>query len=180
MSATRPQTVAYIATSIDGFIAKADGALDWLPEPPSGEDYGWADFIAEIDAIVMGRHTFETVLGFDAWSYEGTPVLVLSSTLRAVPAHLSAKAEVACMEPQDLLADLAKRGYERVYIDGGKTIQSFLRHDLLDELVITTIPILLGGGIPLFGPLDQPLRWEHASTQVLSGGLVKATYRRPR
>jgi dihydrofolate reductase len=171
-------TTVYIATSLDGFIARPDGAIDWLGEPDGYEDYGWAAFISAIDAIVMGRTTFEQVLGFDGWPYEGTPLTVLSTTMTHVPEQLRGKAEVSSLHPRELLAHLAARGCQRVYVDGGKTIQSFLREDLIDELVITTLPVLIGQGIPLFGRLGADMTWNHVSTKTFEKGLVKNHYRR--
>jgi dihydrofolate reductase len=178
MSTARAESVVYIATSLDGFIARSDGGIDWLPTPPEGEDFGWAAFIADIDAIVMGRKTFETVLSFGIWPYEGTPLFVLSSTLSAVPEHLAGKAECLCLEPTALMAHLAERGYRRIYVDGGQTIQGLLREGLLDELIVTTIPVLIGSGIPLFGALPADIVWRHLGTETLTGGLVRSRYRR--
>ena len=188
MTPDRPQTVVYVGTSLDGFIARPDGGIDWLdlPEPESdsegpAEDYGWAEFIATIDAMVMGRATFELLLGLDTWHYGEIPVTVLSRTLEAVPEHLAGKARVSSLGPHEVLAELAGQGARRVYVDGGRAVQSFLALDLIDELVVTRLPILIGEGIPLFGPLDGDLRWEHRSTRVYeAGGLVKSTYRRAR
>ena len=180
MTSSRPDFVVYIAASLDGFIAREDGGIDWLPMPPEGEDFGWSEFIADIDAIVMGRKTFEQVLAFGVWPYEGTPLLVLSSTLTQVPEHLAGKAECVNLALPELTDALAGRGYRRVYVDGGQTIQSLLREGLVDELIVTTIPVLIGGGIPLFGPLDADIRWDHASTETLGGGLVRSRYRRAR
>jgi dihydrofolate reductase len=176
---TRPTTVVYIATSLDGFIARPDGAIDWLG-PPEGEDYGWAEFIAAIDAIVMGRVTFEQVVSFGVWRYEGTPLTVLSRSLKNVPDHLKGKAEISTKEPITLLEHLAARGCKRVYVDGGKTVQIFMRADLIDELVITRIPVLIGQGIPLFGPLDGDFFNDTATTESFAAGLVKSSYRRRR
>ena len=173
----RPATTVYIATSLDGFIARSDGAIDWLGEPDPENDYGWSDFFPTIDAIVMGRVTFEQVLTFGQWFYEETPLIVLSQTLTDVPEHLSGKAEVSSLSPVALLEHLAERGARRVYIDGGRTIQSFLRSGLIDEMVITTIPVLIGDGIRLFGSLDADITWEHISTTTFDTGLVKSHYR---
>ena len=177
----RPKTTVYIATSLDGFIARPDGAIDWLggPEDDGDEDYGWADFISAIDAIVMGRTTFEQAAGFDGWPYEGMPPLtVLSTTMTQVPEPLQGKAEISSLPPRALLEYLAARGCQGVYVDGGKTIQSFLREDLIDELVVTTLPVLIGQGIPLFGRLDADMAWKHISTKTFERGLVKNHYRR--
>lgn len=176
----KPKTTVYIAKSLDGFIARLDGSIDWLGEPEEGEDYGWAEFIATIDTIVMGRVTFEQVLTFGTWPYEGTPVVVLSTTLRSAPEGLQGKVELSSLEPRELVRALNERGFGRIYVDGGKTIQSFLRDDLIDELIITTLPVLIGQGIPLFGPIDSDMAWEHRSSQVFERGLVKCSYRRCR
>jgi dihydrofolate reductase len=180
----RPSTVVYVATSIDGFIARPDGGLDWL-EPPGGEPDEetlalWAQFLGSIDHMVMGRKTFDTVLGFGEWPYDGVHVTVLSRTLQAVPAHLSDRADVSALAPRDLLRHLADQGRERVYVDGGQVIQGFLGEDLVDELILTRIPVLLGTGIPLFGDLEADLRWDHVDTRILAGGLVQTRYQRRR
>lgn len=180
MLETRPATVVYVATSIEGFIARPDGAIDWLGEPENGEDFGWVEFIGTIDRIVMGRKTFEQVVSFDSWPYEGTPVTVLSATLDSLPEDLRGKAELSSLDPEALLEQLAKQGCSKVYVDGGKTIQTFLHADLIDELIITTIPILIGAGISLFGSLDKDLTWEHQHTKVFKAGLVQTGYRRIR
>lgn len=177
----RPETVVYIATSLDGFIARPDGAIDWLEstEPQvEGEDYGWAEFIASVDGIVMGRATFDQLLGFDQWIYGELPMTVLTTTRKQVPEHLRATVRLSDLEPAALLRDLGERGHRRLYVDGGKTIQSFLREGLIDELVITRLPVLIGQGIPLFGPLDGDIGWQHLRTQVYDNGLVKSSYRR--
>lgn len=180
MTTPRPTTTIYIATSLDRFIARPDGSIDWLTQPDDGEDFGWAEFIDTIDRIVMGRVTFEQVVSFGSWPYEGTPLTVLSSTISAVPAHLQGQAEVSSLSPQALLRQLADQGCKKVYVDGGTTIQSFLRDDLIDELVIATIPVLIGQGIPLFGPIDADMAWDHRSTQTFKHGIVMSSYRRRR
>ena len=157
---------------------RAGGEIDWLGEPEEGEDYGWAEFIASFDAIVMGRATFEQVLTFGIWPYEGTPFTVLSTTMKTLPEYIKGKAGVSSLPPHALLQHLAARGCKRVYVDGGKTIQSFMRAGLTDELIITRLLVLIGQGIPLFGPLDGDAAWEHLSTKPFEKGLVKSSYRR--
>jgi dihydrofolate reductase len=172
----------YIATSLDGFIARKDGSIDWLHsiQDPPGEDYGYAEFISRIDAIVMGRVTFETVLGFKGeWPYP-KPVYVLSSTLRRLPDGLEGKAVLLDLPLVQALARIARDGHQRFYVDGGKTIQRFLREDLIDRLIVTKIPILLGEGIPLFGPIGRDLVWTHLRTTPFANGLVKSEYERRR
>lgn len=168
----------YIAASLDGFIARADGSLDWLTEldNPEQTDYGYNDFISRIDAIVMGRGTYETVSRFATWPYT-KPVFVLSSTLNPENPP-GAKITVTALAPSELVKELDARGYHHLYIDGGKTIQSFLACDLIDELIITRVPVLLGTGIPLFGALAHELAFKHLETVVYKNGLVKSRYLR--
>ena len=146
----------YIATSLDGFIAKKNGSIDWLNEIPNpdGSDYGFSDFMNNIDAIVMGRNTFELVLTFDKWPYN-KPVFVLSRTLQRVSDNLKDKVELINCNPDEVVNLLNSRNYKNIYIDGGITIQKFLRNELIDEIIITRIPILLGRGIPLFAELAK-------------------------
>lgn len=174
--------IVYIGTSLDGYIADRDGGLDWLQRVPNPDhsDFGFADFMAGIDALVMGRITFETVCSFDVdWPYS-KPVFVLSSTLDDVPEALQGRAEIVSGSLPNVLETLHNRGLNRLYIDGGKTVQSFLAQDLIDELIITRVPILLGGGTSLFGSLAAPLELEHLSTDVLNGTIVQSHYRRKR
>jgi dihydrofolate reductase len=180
---TLPMTnYIYIATSLDGFIADKDGGLDFLDQIPNPEqsDFGFGDFMASVDALVMGSTTYETVLGFDiAWPYS-KPVFVLSNRLTEVPEELVGKVELMRGAPAAIVARLEQRGYGHLYIDGGAVIQSFLHADLIDELIITTMPVLLGGGAPLFGELAQPLWLEHVETNAFAGGQVMSRYRRVR
>ncbi len=153
----------FIATSLDGFIAPADGALDWLP-PGGGEPHGYDDFMATVDALVIGRKTFETVLTFDSWPYGEKPVFVLSTrTLAAAPVG----AVVECMSgaPVEIVSRLAARGIRHVYVDGGITIQRFLEAGLIQRLIITRIPVILGSGIPLFGPVGRDITLRHVATR---------------
>lgn len=171
----------FIATSLDGFIARTDGSIDWLeaidPLVPPGEDMGYAEFMSTVDALVMGRSTFEMAMSFDPWPYGATPVVVLSSKLHALPVTAPATVSLHRGGPTALVADLAARGLTRLYVDGGLTIQSFLALHLIDELTITTIPVLLGSGKPLFGAVPADVRLEHVSTRAYEFGLVQTTYR---
>ncbi len=172
--------VVYIATSIDGYIADKQDKLDWLEEIPNPDniDCGWADFMARIDGIVMGRNTFETVCGFDCeWPY-CKPVFVLSNSLTSIPVKYRDKAELVNGELQNVLRKINKKGYSNLYIDGGMTIQNFLNEDLIDEMIITRMPILLGGGAPLFGDLATPLRFEHVKTEVFLNAMVQSHYKK--
>lgn len=170
---------AYIATSLDGFIAREDGDIDWLHSAGGSdekEDYGYADFMASVDALIMGRNTFETALGFGAWPYTGKRVVVLSSRPMSIPDDLADTVAASSAPPLALLSDLEKQGINHVYVDGGKTIQGFLRAGLINELTITRIPILIGKGIPLFGTLDRDIRLTHLHTQAYATGLVQSKY----
>ena len=171
----------YIATSLDGFIATSDGGIDWLMETsnPDKSDYGYADFMDNIDALVMGRNTFDKVLTFGEWSY-AKPVFVLSNTLTEVPESVVGKAEIVNGDIKQLIHKLNQQGYKNLYIDGGKAIQSFLKEGLIDEMIITRIPVLLGKGIPLFGEIDYSLKFKHIKTEVFNNTFVKSHYVRNR
>ena len=173
--------IVYIAASIDGYIAKKDGNIDWLMEVPNpnNSDYGFFEFMKRVDGVLMGKHTFETAAGFDQWIYN-KPVFVLSNTLKEVPPPFAAKAEIVSGDLKEVLKGLSSRGFNTLYIDGGKTIQSFMADDLIDELIITRIPIVLGSGIPLFDNNGLEQKFEHVSTQVYDNILVKSHYVRKR
>ena len=178
------KTSVYIATSFDGFIAREDGSLDWLPgndgESDESEDYGYSAFIASVDALVMGRHTFEMVMSFGGWHYGDTPVIVLSSRPDDIGKNLPRTVEVHHWSSREAVDHLAARGYQHLYIDGGVTIQGFLQTGLLDEIIVTRVPILLGRGIPLFGPLLQDIKLEHVETTAYESGMVQSCYRIPK
>jgi dihydrofolate reductase len=165
----------FIATSLDGFIARLDGALDWLPAD-GGEPHGYDEFIATVDAIVIGRKTFETVLTFEAWPYGTKPVVVVSSRPSALRAPDGALCDMMAGTPSEVVARLSARGFEHLYVDGGVTIQGFLEAGLIQRLIITRIPVLLGRGIPLFGPLSHDVRLEHVATRSYPSGMVQSEY----
>ena len=171
----------YIATSLDGFIATSDGSIDWLDEipNPSHSDYGYAEFMKGIDAIVMGRNTFEKVLSFGDWVYD-KPVFILSNTLTELPQDIIDKATIVRVEINKLIEQLNFQGYKNLYIDGGQTIQCFLKEDLIDEMIITVVPIILGDGFPLFGKLDKKLEFKHYKTEIYHQNIVKSHYLRKR
>lgn len=174
-----PTAHVFIATSLDGYIARKNDDIDWLTGFSShGEDHGYDTHIAEMDGIIMGRGTYEKVLAFDQWYYS-KPVLVLSQTLdpASVPAHLKGKVEISAATPEAAMAIATERGWQRVYADGGKLIQSFLRAGLIDDMIISRIPILLGDGIPLFGPLANDVTLDHLETKAFPSGLVQSHYR---
>ena len=160
---------------MDGYIARPDGALDWLP-PNGGEPHGYDEYIATVDAIVIGRNTYEIVLKFPGWPYGTKPVIVLSGTLTELKAPEGAICERMAGEPLEIVKQLADRGMNHLYIDGGITIQGFLRAGLMQRLIITRIPVLLGSGIPLFGSLAQDIRMEHVATRSYQSGLVQSEY----
>jgi len=174
------KTTVYVGTSLDGFIAREDGDIDWLVKFQNKEVHdSYQKFINKIDAIVTGRGTYEKVLGFPVWPYD-KKVFVLSTTLKQIPAELKEKVILLSMKPKEVLKYLSGEGFSNLYIDGGKVIQSFLKEDLIDELIITRVPVLIGTGIPLFGWLDNDLQFEHKQTDLYSDGLVKSCYERGR
>jgi dihydrofolate reductase len=169
----------FIAKSLDGYIAKSDGGLDWLINRDTrGEDHGYDNFIKDMDGIVMGRKTFEKVLTFEPWPYT-VPVVVMSASLspEQVLVALKDKVRIVNSRPSDLLKHLESLGWQKVYIDGGSIIQSFLREKLISDLVITTVPVLLGEGRKLFGSLDQEVSLTHIRTKAFPSGLVQSIYK---
>jgi len=177
---TRARAVVFIAASVDGYIARPDGRIDWLERMntrlPAGEDCGYASFMSDIDALVMGRRTFEQVLAFDAWPYD-KPVTVLSRRGVAVPAALQGRVTVSAEAPLALLERLGTQGVRRVYLDGGLAVQGFLREGLVDELTLTTIPVLLGGGRPLFGALPHDIELELIESRAWDFGFLQSRWR---
>jgi dihydrofolate reductase len=164
----------FIGTSLDGFIARMNGEFDFLP-PGGGEPHGYAEFMATVDALVLGRHTFETVLAFDAWPYGKKPVFVLSTrALAAAPPE--AVVERLSGEPPDIASQLDARGIRHVYVDGGITIQRFLQAGLIQRLIITRVPVLIGAGIPLFGAVRRDIVLRHVGTRQYASGLVQSEY----
>jgi len=170
----------YIGTSLDGFIADKNGGIDWLDSIPIPDnlDMGYDDFTSQIDALVMGRITFETVCGFDIdWPYQ-KPVFVLSNTLEEIPEKLRDKAHLVKGKLTDILEQIHQRGHYRLYIDGGVTIQSFLKEDLIDEMIITIIPVLLGSGSPLFSDLPKELEFACTRSEVYLNKIVQNHFKR--
>ena len=169
----------FIATSLDGFISRENGDIDWLEEfnktVPEGEDCGYKNFIKTVDVIVMGRKSFEKVLSFDQWPYT-QKVLVLTTRQISIPNHLKSRITPTSDSPSNLCKQLMAEGNQHVYIDGGITIQSFLREGLIDDLTMTTIPILLGKGLSLFGELSTDVKLVHKKTISFPFGAVQSTY----
>lgn len=174
------KTIVYIGTSLDGFIARKDGDIDWLTQFANEEAIqAYKEFMSRIDAIVIGRGTFEKVLSFPSWPYE-KKVFMLSTSIKQVPDILKDKVTVLSMKPKELLNYLSGKGFTSIYVDGGKVIQEFLKEDLIDELIISKTPVLIGSGIPLFDHLNRDLHFKHIQTQVSSNGLVRSYYERAR
>jgi dihydrofolate reductase len=165
----------FVGTSVDGFIARKNGALDFLP-PGGGEPHGYDEFMATVDALVIGRNTFETVLAFPSWPYGDKRVVVLSSRRIDFSGVRGAAVEQMAGAPAEIVAKLAGRGVQHIYVDGGITIQEFLRAGLVQRLTITRVPVLIGEGVPLFRSLPKDIRLRHAATQAYASGLVKSEY----
>lgn len=163
----------FIGTSLDGFIARVNGDFDFLPAG-GGEPHGYHEFMDTVDALVIGRNTFETVLKFEAWPYE-KPVFVLS-TRPIATAPAGAVVERLSGDPADIASQLDARGIQHAYIDGGVTIQRFLRAGLIQRLIITRVPVLVGTGIPLFGAVPKDIVLTHVATRHYASGLVQSEY----
>ena len=170
----------YIATSLDGFIARENGDLDWLDAAnaniPEGEDCGFFQFMESVDILLMGRKTYEKVLSFGMWPYGSTPVVVMSTNKIEFQNDLNQYVSCSSESPKELCERLANEGAKRLYIDGGKTIQSFLAENLITDLTITVIPVIIGQGIPLFKNLKKDIALEHVATRTFDFGFVQSTY----
>jgi dihydrofolate reductase len=174
-----PTAHVFIAASLDGYIARPDGGIDWLlARDDPAEDHGYDAFIADKEAIVMGRGTYEKALTFDAWYY-ARPVIVLSTRLAGtpVPAALRGKVRFTAAPPAELMRELDRQGVRRVYVDGGRVVQAFLREGLVEDMVVTTVPVLLGAGRPLFGPVPHEVGLELVASRTFPSGLVQSTLR---
>lgn len=171
----------FIATSVDGFIARHNGSIDWLNKANEsvtpGEDCGYQKFMADVDALVIGRNTFEQVITFDPWPYGSTPVVVLSRREIALPLTLPPNVSVSNETPGALVIRLAESGVKKIYVDGGLTIQRFLAAGLINDMTVTVVPVLLGSGKPLFGPLPTDVALVHEGTITFEFGFVQNRYR---
>jgi dihydrofolate reductase len=165
----------FVGTSVDGFIARSNDDLDWLPEG-GGEPHGYNEFFASVDALVIGRKTFDKVLTFGSWQYGTKRVVVLSSHPVDLTAAAGGIVEQMGGEPAGIVRRLAATGSHHLYVDGGITIQRFLRAGLVQRLVITRVPVLIGDGIPLFGSLPSDVRLRHIATRSFASGLVQSEY----
>ncbi len=177
----------YIAISVDGFIARTDGSVDWLhaygnQEAEMGDDadMGFNNFIESIDCMIMGRGCMEAISGFnlspEQWPYRDARVIVLSKTLPEPPENLKDHVEMFSGDVSELVENLEREGYQHAYVDGGKTIQSFLNLKLITDMSLTQIPVLLGEGIPLFGKTNQDIRLEKTKAKVFLNDLVQIHY----
>jgi dihydrofolate reductase len=164
----------FVGTSVDGFLARRNGDFDFLLEG-GGEPHGYNEFLASVDTILIGRMTFEKVLTLTPWPYVDKRVVVLSSR----PVDVSSAGGVVDLmsgAPTEIVSQLAATGARHVYVDGGITIQGFLRAGLIQRLVITRVPVLIGDGIPLFGSLPRDVRLRHVATRQYASGLVQSEY----
>ena len=169
----------YIATSLDGFIARPDGALDWLngwQASAQDGDYGYQAFMDSVDVIVIGRATFETVLSFGQWPYAKKVVVLSSRPAPDLPLLAQEQIEWLGLAPRALVDHLAAQGAQHLYVDGGKTVQGFLNAGLIDEIILTRIPILIGAGIPLFGAVTHDIRLHAIETRQFDSGMVQTRY----
>ncbi len=164
----------FVGTSVDGFIARLDGTFDFL-DAGGSEPHGYEEFMATVDALVIGRNTYEVVLAFGGWAYGNKPVFVLS-THPLAPAPAEAIVEHMSGDPAEIVAQLTARGIQHIYVDGGITIQRFLRAGLIQRLILTRVPVLIGSGIPLFGALPHDILLKHVATRQYTGGLVQSEY----
>ena len=167
-----------MAISLDGFVARKNHALDWLmKQKTQNEDHGFDEFLANIDVIVMGSGSFKTVLGFDQWPYQ-KPVVVMSRQLSQedVPAELQSKVDITDLQPQAVMDSMKAKGWNRVYVDGGAVVQSFIREGLIADLKLAIVPILIGDGIRLFGELDTDIDLTLTGTKPFPSGLVEMRY----
>ncbi|MGZ4835721.1 MAG: dihydrofolate reductase family protein [Terriglobales bacterium] len=165
----------FVGTSLDGFIARRNGAYDFLP-PGGGEPHGYDEFMASVDTIVIGRNTFETVLPLEQWPYKHKRVVVLSSRTLELSAVRGSMVEQMAGRPAEIVSTLAATGAKHVYVDGGITIQEFLRAGLIQRLTITRVPVLIGDGIPLFGTVPHDIRLHHVATRQYPSGMVQSEY----
>lgn len=170
----------FIAISLDGFIARSNDQLDWLDaagEKNSKEDYGYHQFLSSIDCIVMGRRTFEKVASFPEWPYTNKRVIILTKTLKKVPKDFDDKVSLFNGNIELLAIELQSYGFKNIYVDGGITIQSFIRAELLNEITLTQIPIILGKGLPLFAEVSKDVKLKLISSQSYATGFVQSKYR---
>ena len=175
MTTTPPfEGCIFLGLSVDGFIARPDGDLSWLTSRgEAAGDAGFTPFMESVDALIMGRHTYQAIAAISEWPYLGRPIHVLSSNL---PADVDPRVRVHS-EFAAAVQTLTDEGYERVYIDGGATAREFLAAGLISEMTLSRVPVLIGQGAPFFGQLPDDISLEHVRTDVLDGGMVQTAYR---
>jgi dihydrofolate reductase len=168
----------YIATTVDGFIARENGSVDWLPtgEGTNSEDYGYHSFMNSVDALVMGRNSYELVRTIGAWPYGDKPVIILTTRDLDIPENISNTVSQISGSPSEIVQRLTEKGYQHLYIDGGKTIQGFISAGLIQTLIITKVPVLIGCGLPLFGALPHDIHLKHLETLHFDNGFVQSQY----
>ncbi|MBA2268268.1 MAG: dihydrofolate reductase [Nitrosopumilus sp.] len=176
----KPKVSVFIAMSLDGFMARTDGSIDWLDKANlkvhEGEDFGYNIFLESVDALILGRNTYEAILKFDLWPYKEKRVIVLTTSKIKIPFNLANTVTASKESPQDILKHLSDEGIKHVYIDGGITIQRFLSLGLIDELTITIIPLLIGEGKRLFGSIPTDITLTHSKTTIYDFGYVQLKY----
>ena len=169
----------FIAASVDGLIARLDNSLDWLENPRTrpGQDYGYQQFIQSVDALLMGRSTFNVIRGLKDWLAPKLPTFILTHRPLRLPAGQFTHVERIQRSPAEVYRELESRGYQHIYVDGGQVISAFLSASQIDEMIITRIPILLGCGIPLFSALDHEIKLELLSAIDFSDGFTQNKFR---
>jgi dihydrofolate reductase len=165
----------FVGTSVDGFIARLNGEFDFLPAG-GGEPHGYEEFMASVDVLVIGRNTFEAVLKLHPWPYGKKRVVVLSGKPVDLSAVRGGIVKLIAGPPAEIVSKLAASGGHNLYVDGGITVQRFLRAGLVQRLIITRVPVLIGEGIPLFGTLARDVRLRHVATRQYASGLVQSEY----
>jgi dihydrofolate reductase len=185
VAAMNVKATVFVGISLDGFLARKNGDIDWLTgsgedggadEAAGADDHGFKAFFDTVDVLVMGRNTYEKVLTFEKWYYGDKPVVVLTTRPLEIPQRIAATVEVMSGTPGKIVERLAARGAKHLYIDGGITIQQFLGAGLIDRMVLSRLPVLIGTGIPLFGPLPRDVKWRLVSTKECAGGMVQSEY----
>lgn len=177
-----------IATSVDGFIARKGGSVDWLDAAQDTQvdmgdqaDMGFGEYLASVDCLIMGRKCMEMISSMnltpEQWPYGDTRVIVLSNTVKQAPDNMSAHVEMYSGDLQALVSKLESEGHQHTYIDGGTTIQAFINLQLIKEITITRAPVLLGEGIPLFGKTFKDIKLEQAQSIAFANNFVQVKYK---
>jgi dihydrofolate reductase len=169
---------AYVGISMDGYLARKDGDFEWLTVfADENANKAYESFLQRIDAMVIGRKTLDAVLKFPDWPYQ-KDVFVLSNTLKELPGKANVNTWILSLTPEDLLIFLKQKGFENICVDGGQVIQDFLAAGLIDEMIISTVPVLIGSGIPLFSNISRDITFSLLRSEVQANGLVRNHYER--